>query len=88
MGPHRRGGQGVATDGGNDSKVGEGVPSPSPWLHMSIMDIWQGLAGDEKHGGGSSPVVAEVTCVIYGGQRRSALMMPKPRVEEAQINGD
>jgi predicted RecA/RadA family phage recombinase len=64
----------AATDGvdsGNGSKVGEGAPRLAPELHMSIVDIRQGLAGDEKHGGGSSPVVAAVIHVIQGGQRRS-----------------
>jgi hypothetical protein len=63
----------AATDGvegGNDSKVGEGAPSPSSELHTSIEDIRQGLAGDEKPGGESSPAAAEVTHVIYGGRWR------------------
>jgi hypothetical protein len=33
-------------------------------------------------------VVAEVTCVIYGGRQRSEPMMMIPRANEAQGNGD
>jgi hypothetical protein len=51
-------------------------------------DIRQSLAGDEKHGGVSSLVAAEVTRMIYGGRRRSWPMMPKPRAKEAHGSED
>jgi hypothetical protein len=50
---------------------------------MSIVDIRQGLAGDEKHGGGRSPVAVEVAYMIYGGRQRNWLMMLQPRAKEA-----
>jgi hypothetical protein len=52
------------------------------------MDIKQSLAGDEKYEGGSSPVAAEVTCMICGGWWRSWSMMPKHRAKEAHESED
>jgi hypothetical protein len=77
-----------SVDSGNGSKVGEAAPSPAPYLYTSITDIRQGLAGDEKYRGGSSPVVAEIIHVICDGQQRNGPMMTIPRVKEAQGSGD
>jgi hypothetical protein len=81
----------VATDGvdgGNGSQVGEGAPSMTSQLHTIITDIRQGLDGDEKNGGRSSPAAAEVTRVVCGGRQRSWPMIPKPWAKEAHGSED